>query len=259
MLFISEESVKVLLSVAALFLVAVSPRSLAACSMIGCLGNGIELKPDFIAKFTHDDKPLARVSVEIIGIDENGGSKYFSGRAAADGIVHISKLPPGDYSLDAQLLGIGVGHECFHVGPHTSRKAGKKLSFEWSEFPPETRQAAGKLIDSQPGKGGDPIWNLTHRSEVPVGAAKLTLRSPFSEAVYTTVSDDEGHFVFGEIPDGLYVLHVEGGTTTAGPTSYSADLLFRLRGSAKQKALLLTERDAGGGSCGGWSLAPDYS
>ncbi len=249
---------KALPTVAALILVMLSPGSSAACSMAGCAGGG-ELKSDFAAEFIQDGKPLARVIVEITSIGENGGSKYFPGRTATDGIVHISKLPPGDYSLDAQLLGIGVGHACFHVSPHTSRKAKKKLSFEWSEFPPETRQAAGKLIDSQPGKGGEPIWNLTHRTEVPVGAAKLTLRSPFSEAVYTTISDDEGHFVFSEIPDGLYVLHLEGKTSAAGPTSYSADLLFRLRGSAKQKTLLLTERDAGGGSCGGWSLAPDLS
>jgi prealbumin domain-containing protein len=251
--------VKTLPNVAALFLVAVSPGTLAACSMSACLGNGIELRQDFAVKVTHDDKPLSGAAVQITRNDGNSIVELFSRQTDVAGKVHISKLPPGNYWLSVDLLGIPAGGECFHVSPVSSRKAKKEISFEWGDEAPATRRAAGKLIDSQPGKSGEPLWNLTHRSEVPVGVAKLTLRSPFSEAVYTTVSDDEGHFEFGEIPDGLYVLHLEGGTSTAGPTSYSADLLFRLSGSAKQKALLLTERDAGGGSCGGWSLAPDYS
>lgn len=50
-----------------LTLAAVAPTQLAACSMAGCPGNGAELKSNFIVKITHDDKPLAGVSVQITG------------------------------------------------------------------------------------------------------------------------------------------------------------------------------------------------
>ncbi|HTQ60129.1 MAG TPA: carboxypeptidase-like regulatory domain-containing protein [Candidatus Solibacter sp.] len=152
-----------------------------------------------------------------------------------------------------------AGSECFHISLHASKKAKKKFSFEWGEFAPETREAAGKLFDSEPGKTNDPLWNLTHRIESPVRDATLTLRSPGIGAVYSTTSDATGHFVFGKIPNGIYVLHIEGRTATGSQNSYSADLLFRVSNSAKPKTLVLTQRKAGGGSCGGWSLEPDYA
>lgn len=250
---------KALATLTVLILAAAFPVSLGACSMAGCLGNGIELRTNFVIKITHDDRPLSGVSVQITNNSESSVNKSFSAKTRTDGTVRVSKLPPGDYWLNAELLGVVAGIECFHINPKTSRKAKKIVNFEWGEFAPEARRAVGRLIDSQPGNSRDPLWNLTHRVEAPVTNAKLTLRSPFSDTVYTTLSDELGQFAFREIPNGLYVLHLEGGTTTGIPTSYSADLIFRLSDSAKQKTLVLTERDAGGGSCGGWSIEPDYA
>jgi len=50
---------------AVLTLAAVAPPQLVACSLAGCLGNGVELRSSFIVKITHGDKPLAGVSVQI--------------------------------------------------------------------------------------------------------------------------------------------------------------------------------------------------
>ena len=189
---------------------------------------------------------------------EDNHDEFFTGKTAADGTIRIRKLSPGDYSLNVELLGIFADGECFYVSRHASTKAQKKVSLVWGEFPHATRQIAGTLVNSQLGKGADPLQNLTHRVDVPISNAKLTLRSPFTDAVYEAVSDINGHFALGEIPNGLYALHVEGGVTPGGRTFEPANLLLLLSDSAKQKMVVVKEYDPAGGSCGGWQLDPDY-
>jgi hypothetical protein len=227
--------------------------------MVSCLSNGHELRSNFIVSVTHDDKPLAGVTVQILRNDEDNHDEFFSGKTAADGTIRIRKLSPGDYSLNVELLGIFADGECFHVSRHASTKAQKRVSLAWGEFPHTTRQIAGSLVNSQLGERGSPPQKLTHRVDVPISNARLTLRSPFTDAVYEAVSDTDGHFAFSETPNGLYVLHVEGGATLAGRTFEPANLLFRLSDSATQKMVVVKDYDPAGGSCGGWQLDPDYS
>jgi len=82
----------------------------------------------------------------------------------------------------------------------------------------------------------------------------LRLQDPLTGAVYSTLSDSDGHFSFGQIPKGIYVLHIEAGTAPGGRGYDSTDLLVRLSDTAKQAMLLLTRSDASAGSCGGTSL-----
>jgi hypothetical protein len=240
---------KALVIVVALALTAAFPCSLVACSLVGCPGNGIEVRPDFGVNIRHQDKPLSGVTVEISG---NGTKSEF--RTGADGGVYVSKLSPGDYWLSAEFLGISAAYTCFHVSPHSSRKARKTLKFEWGESPISTRQVAGRLQISQLGKGGTLVWNVTHKVDAPISNAKLTLKSPTNDAEYSTVSDSDGRFAFREIPNGVYVLQIEGGATKEGDTFGPDSLLLQLSPSAKLDALVMTP-DVGGGSCGGWSLA----
>jgi Carboxypeptidase regulatory-like domain len=106
---------------------------------------------------------------------------------------------------------------------------------------------AGRLIDSQPGYGASPILNLVHRVDVPISHAKTKLQNPGTAAVYGAESDADGNFVFGQIPPGTYVLHVDGGTEANGRDYESSDLLVALGNTAKWDTLLLSRRDAGGG------------
>jgi hypothetical protein len=121
-------------------------------------------------------------------------------------------------------------------------------------MPPAVRQAEGRLVDSQPGKGGTPLENLLHRVNVPIAEAKLELRPPVAGTVYTTVSDADGHFAFDRVRDGIYVLHIDAGTASGNRAFDLTDLLVRFSGTAKRSTLLLTRREPGGGSCGGTSL-----
>jgi len=236
------------------FLLLTIPSSTFACSAVGCLGRGVELRRNFTVTVTHEDKPLPGVSVRISGNSELAGNRSFSQLTSADGTAHFANLPPGDYWIQADLLGITAGYECFHVNSSASRKAKKTRRYEWGDMPPAARLAAGRLVDSQPGKGGNPLENLLHRVDVPIAEARLELREPVIGTVYTTVSDADGHFTFDRVHSGIYVLHIAAGTAPGNRAFDATDLLVRFSDTAKRSTLLLSRREPGGGSCGGTSL-----
>jgi len=219
------------------------------CSMAGCMNNGDEMRPTFTIVVTHDNKPLAGVGFHIVA----KGADQFSGLTDEKGIIHVPKLPPGLYWLNGDLLGTGVVYTCFHVGEKPSRKAKARLSYTWGDEAPGTSRIAGRLVDSQPGKGGTPIWNLVHRTEVPIVGAGLRLQDPITHAIYLASSDQDGRFSIEGVASGTYVLHIEGGE--AGDRSYDAtDQLVRLDERATRYFLVFKRRDGGGGSCGGTEL-----
>ena len=220
-----------------------------ACSLAGCIDHGIELNRDFAVTIKHQGKPLMGVTVKVT---DAVGTLRFSGMTTATGSVRFTSLPPGDYWLDADFLGIGAGYQCFHVAERPSRHAKQRLSYEWGDLAPATRRIAGKLIDSQPGTGESPIWNLVHRVNVPITEAKLKLENPITRQIYSAVSNQNGTFAFDGVPAGVYVLHIEGGGS--GRDYDATDLLIRLSPTASKDAVDLIRREAGGGSCGGTSL-----
>ena len=220
--------------------------------MAGCLNNGIEMRRTFVVDIAFDGKPLPGVAVEVRGGESD--RKFFSSVTASDGKVNVGELPPVNYWLYTDFLGISAGSQCFHVASSSSRSAKKRIFYAWGESAPGVRRIAGRLVDSQPGHGDNPIMNRVHSVNVPMAHAKIKLQNPTSTAVYSTESDAEGHFNFGQIPPGTYVLHVEGGTVTNGRDLESTDFLVALNETANWDTLLLARREAGGGSCGGTSL-----
>ena len=201
----------------------------------------------------HQGKPLAGVSVEVTTNTEGTSTKLISDVTATDGTVSVTNLPPGEYWLHANLLGVTAGIQCFHVRNQASRKAKRNITYEWGDLAPATRRMAGKLIDCQPGNIGNRLRDLAQCVEVPISGSRLKLQNPVSGTSYGTTSDDHGSFEFDPVPNGTYVLHVEGGK--AGIREYdSADLLVELSPAARWNFLLLTRRDPGAGSCGGTSV-----
>ena len=213
------------------------------------------MRRTFVVDIAFAGKPLPGVAVEVRGFGgAKNDSKLFSNVTALNGKVNVGELPPGNYWLYTDFLGISAGSQCFHVAPSSSRSAKKRVAYEWGDLAPGVRRMAGQLVDLQPGHGDSPIMNLIHRVDVPIAHAKMKLQNPVTAAVYTPESDAEGHFTFGQIPPGTYVLHVEGGTVTNGRDYESTDLLVALGDTAKSDTLLLSRREAGGGSCGGTEL-----
>jgi len=208
----------------------------------------------FSVKVRHADKPLLGAIVEITGPQDTGYAKTFSVMTDKDGIARITNLVPGDYWINAGYLDIGAAYHCFHVDERPSRKAKRNLAYDWGELAPSTRRIAGELLDSQPGRGGTPIWNLLHRVDVPIAAAKLTLQNAATRAVYHMTSDANGAFAFDGIPNGTYVLHIDAGKVEPDREYEASDHLISLSSTAKRNSLLLKRREASGGSCGGTSL-----
>jgi hypothetical protein len=223
--------------------------------MQGCAGDGVEMRRTFVVDITHGGKPLPGVSVEVRGFGgENHNVQLFSGVTARNGNVNVGELLPGNYWLYAEFLGIPAGRECFHVAPSSSRSAKKRIAYEWGDLAPGFRRMAGRLVDSQPGHGDSAIMNIIHRVDVPIAHAKMKLQNPITAAVYSTESDAGGHFAFGDIPPGTYVLHVEAGTVTDGRDYESTDLLVALGNTAKRDALQLSRHEGGATDCGGTYL-----
>jgi hypothetical protein len=239
-------------TIATATLLAVMPYTSLACSAAACINSGPEFRPDFAVVLKHEGKPLRGATVEITSNTEGNVARRFYGVTASDGIVRVNGLSPGEYWLDARLMGIAAAYHCFHIAQRTSRNAKRRLTYEWGDVALATREVAGKLIDSQPGTGGTPLWNLLHRVNAPITGARLTLLDPFTGAVFNANSDVDGAFSFADVPDGLYVLHAEGGKSNR--EFETADHLVRVTSKAKGNTLVLTKRDAGGGDCGGTSL-----
>jgi len=239
-----------------------TPVSSVACSLAGCLDRGIEMRRNFLVTVTHQDKPLPGVSVQITGNSVVAGDQSFSEQTGVDGTAHFVNLPPGDYWIKADLLGIGAGYECFHVKSSASRKAKKSRHYQWGDEAVSAAQAAGRLVDSQPGKGGSALMNLVHRVNVPIAEAKMELRQPITGRTYTTASDANGHFAFDHVPKGTYVLHIDAGTASGNRPFDVTDLLVRFSDTATRSTLLLSRREPGLGSCGGTYLeitdTPDH-
>lgn len=227
----------------------------SACSLVPCINHGIELRNSFVIRVTHEEKPLLGVSVQITKQDETKETEIFSAVTAMNGEVRVQNLPPGHYWLNAQLLGISADYECFHVNARSTRNAKRNLKFEWGDDAPSVRQDSGKFVDSQPGHGESAFLNQIHRVDVPISGARLTLRNPLTGTVYTTVTHTDGGFSFGDIPDGVYVLHVGGKNAIRGTSYQPADVLFRLsRVGSPLEMLWLEHTYPVLGGCGGISL-----
>jgi hypothetical protein len=242
------------LAAGAFVALVILPVPTIACSQGGCLNRGVELHQRFIVRVRHDGKPLPGVQVQVTTQNEEKSSTIFSKATDVDGSVHIAGLPPGDYWLNAELLGVTAGAQCFHVISHPSWKAKGIIKYEWGDLAPAARSAQGKFINSEQGRNGTPLEKLIHRVEVPIEGARLKLQNPLTGATYSAVSQLDGRFSFADVSNGVYVLHIDRGVGRDGEEYGPTDSLIRLASSAKANELLLTQRDASGGSCGGISL-----
>jgi hypothetical protein len=210
------------------------------------------MRREFTVKLTHNGQPLAGALVDVV--NQAGNEKQFSDVTGPDGTVYVTNLPAGGFWLNAEYFGVPAAYQCFHIADHPSRNAKKRLTFDWGDYAPATRQVAGKLIDSQPGEGGTPLWNMTHRVDVPIRGAAMKLKNALTGVVYSATSDDMGAFSFPTVPKGTYVLHIGGGTVKSGRDYDATDLVIDVSAKARGHSLLLTNREPGGGSCGGISL-----
>jgi hypothetical protein len=232
-------------SVAILIAMLAAPISLSACSVAGCSGDGIELRRTFAVRVTHDGKPLAGVSVTA---REFSKEDVVLKTTDLHGTALFANLSPGEYWLDSDLLGISAGSQCFHVAESPSAKAKGKITYDWGDLAPSVRQASGRLVESEPGPDGTPLQRVLHRVDVPISGVKLKLTNPLTGSLFEILSDIDGRFSFGEIPQGTYVLRIEGHGAGNKFDFATTDLVVKIGPSAKPDQLSL---EAGPSGCGG--------
>jgi hypothetical protein len=199
---------------------------------------------------------LAGVSIEVTDFRSNGEVR-FSGMTSATGTLQVTRLKPGAYRLRAEFLGIGAAYQCFHVAKRSSRQAESRMNYEWGDYSIATSRIAGRIVDSKPVTEGGPLWNASHRVNIPITNARITLEDPVTRQVYTTTSDWTGSFSFNQARvDTYYVLHVEDAGT--GRKFDVMDLLIQLTPSANRDELKMmrTEMDDCGGIRLGLTNAP---
>ena len=227
------------------------PSLSRACSLVSCSPkNSDEMRSDFVVKITLQGRPLANVNTWVTRFPGDE-SKLFSGVTGNDGTVRIHDLQPGEYWLVSELLGISAGGICFHVEFSPVEK-GQEQSHSIRVGRGHTVNSSDcrkKLIDPAPGEGAVFLQNIIHHVVAPIKDAELKLQDPLTGAVYTAVSNDDGSFSFGQIANGTYVLHIEGGATPVGHELRPTDFLIRVVDTATRGTLLL-ER-SGGSTCGG--------
>jgi hypothetical protein len=253
---IVKQSSKRLLEAALFTSLSLLPVPARACSLAACIGGGSEARRDFVILVKHEGKPLRGVKIEIKSNAPNVDSTTYTGVTGFDGKAAITNLSPGEYWLSASLLGISAVYQCFHVAQQPSRRAKRAMVYIWGDLAPAMQRVAGRLIDSQPGTGETPLWNIIHRQVVPIAGARLRLQNAISGEVFEATSDDHGEFRFDPVPTGTYVLHIEGGAT--GRSYDPTDLLMKVRATATKNAVVLTRQEPSGTNCGDASLVPSW-
>ena len=181
--------------------------------------------------------------MEVEGGPESARQLY-SELTGANGRVRFKKLPPGDYWIKVEFLGIGAGYQCFHINPSPSSNAKKTRRYEWGTMPIGVRQASGRFVDSKPKSGSTPIQRLINRLDTPIVGAQLELRQPFNGTTYETATDSTGHFSFAKVPEGIYVLHIAADSTRTEDSTDLANFLIEVGSTARVGSLLL--RQSGG-------------
>jgi hypothetical protein len=202
----------------------------AACAQSTCLGKGVAVRSDFSVQVTIDGNSMPNATVKISTQKEEN---VFSATTDALGSVRL-KLPPGAYRLTTELMGARTEDYCFHV----NKRGARSLTYEWAgAYVVKTPHIAGKFIDVRLVRNGE-FSDSGQPLEVPLGGVKFKLQDPLTAQVWSAASDENGNFAFDSVPEGIYVLHVEGGIAPGGRQYHPVDLQIRLEHKSARGPLI---------------------
>jgi hypothetical protein len=192
---------------------------------------------------SHRDKPIAGVAVSVIR--ENSGEEVFSGFTDRLGMAHMPELSVGKYFVSASLLGIDALREWIEVQHRSSPKAAKVIDIHWAEWSYATRHVTGTLTGRISGNTGNKIMDIVHPVETVYAGVEMTLKSAVSDDEYHTLSDSSGAFLFGDVPDGVYLLTIPGGMSSVTGIADTTTQVIDVMKSASRNSLPLRLADTG--------------
>ena len=197
-----------------------------------------QVSPNMTVKVTHLGKPIAGIEVEVVP-QADGADPVFFAVTDEDGAAQIAGLVVGRYYLIASHRGFEGGREWIEVVSRADAKTIQHFDFQWADYAYVTRRAAGWLVGFVPGDTGNKIMDLARPKSTVYPGVGITLTGAFSDAEYHTLSDATGSFDIGPVPDGIYVLAIDGGMSSIYGTAEKTRQVVELTQSASRSSLRL--------------------
>lgn len=230
--------------------VAVATGILLLCLMrvtYACSESALKLKnvsSHLTVVVTHRDVPIAGVAISVVR-EGDDGKEVFSGSTDRRGSLQIPPLADARYFVRASFLGIDVLTEWIQVLHRSDSKTPKRLDIRWADWSDSTRQVAGTLSGRVPGNTGNRIMDIARSVETVYPGVEMILKSALSEDEYHTLSDSSGAFLFGNVPDGIYVLTIPGGMKSATGVADITTMVIDVTNKAKRDSMRLRLEDTG--------------
>jgi hypothetical protein len=211
-----------------------------------------QVTPDLTVVVTHRKQPVAGIEVEVTPMVEATTTQsaaserpLFSGITDERGTVRIRGLLPGKYWLTASHHEFEAGKAWIEVTRVPNAKTMKRFEFEWADWSYETSRVAGKLTGYVPGNTGDKLMDIARPVETAYPGVDLTLKGAFSDVESHTISDSTGAFLFGEVPDGIYLLTIAGGMKSVTGTAGVTTLVVDVKRTSRRDSLPLQLKNTG--------------
>lgn len=224
-----------------------APEAFGCSVSTGCNFDVHTVRPEFPVTVMHQGQPLrgAKVSVSYMSEDKPQALEF---ETDASGHAEVRNLRPGRWSLSVSYLGVSGGGGCLQVSSFPLRTAHRSLSYNWGDSASASTAIAGSVVDSQPGRTGNPLLDRVRRIQVPIPGARLRLESPSKGELGSKLTDEKGEYSFDEVPDGVYVLYVEDvrAYIAVPPTRW---LIRKSSAASSTRVVFFTQGDSG--SCGG--------
>lgn len=218
----------------------------SAVQAIGCEATPMTLRKvsrDVTVLVTHRDMPIAGITVSVL--PENHSEPVFIGNTDSRGIVVIQKLSFGKYFVTAVHDGLEAGKDWIEVVAKPDSKTVKRLTFEWADWSYETSRVEGTLTGHIPGNTGNKLLDIARPVETVYPGVDLTLTGAFSDDEYQTISDSSGTFLFGEVPNGIYLLRIAGGMKSVSGVGDITIIVLDVKRTSKRDSLPLQLKDTG--------------
>jgi hypothetical protein len=141
--------------------------------------------------------------------------------------------------------GLEAGKEWIEVVATPDAKTAKRLKFEWADWSYETSRVAGTLTGRVSGNTGNKLMDIARPVETVYPGVDLMLKGAFSDDEYHTISDSSGTFLFGEVPDGIYLLRIAGGMKSVTGVADITIIVLDVKRTSKRDSLPLQLKDTG--------------
>jgi hypothetical protein len=222
---------------------------LGAQAAVCCSVQSLKLQQvasDFTVVATHRKNPIAGIRIEIQ--PKGKAERVVTEETNEAGEIRVTGLPVGEYFVSASHADIEAGTQWIEVVAVPDDKTKSRLAFEWADWSYKTKRVAGTLTGLVPGDSGNPLMDIVHPKETIYPGVAISLRNAFGTEEYRTVSDSSGGFAFDHIPDGIYLMTIEGGMKSVNGTGAQTTLVIDLAAASSRDFLPLRLQDDGCGS-----------